>query len=366
MTGIAAGAFGAVGGERLVLPSSLTFIEEGAFTSVSAERLYLFDGLVSVRDASFGALNVGTLYVNALRDPVYCGTYFDTLSQKIDYLASVAEERKLILFCGSSARFGYDSAALEAAFPSYRVVDMGVYAYANMLPQALLLLPYLREGDVILSSPELDAIEEQFCATDRMDRETWCMLESNYDMLTLLDCRALSGVFDAFGAYQAARLSLPARGYDEVPSMFDEDRVPCDTPSYNKYGDYVLHRPDNVDGRLFGVKRAAFDPDAISEACWAGLDRVFGAFAERGAEVLFTWSPRSRRSVTAGSTPEAIAALGAEARERLRARVISDPEDALMEALWFYGTDNHLSTNGAALHTQKVIEDLTPWLEVTP
>ena len=328
--------------------------------------MYLFDGLISVSDASFGTVSVGTLYVNALREPVWCGTYFDTLSQKVDYLASMQEERKLILFCGSSARFGYDSAALEAAFPAYKVVNMGVYAYANMLPQALLLLPYLREGDVVLSSPELDAIEEQFCASDRMDRETWCMLESNYDLLTLLDCRQLTGLFDAFGEYQTARLSLPARSYDDVPSQFDEDRVACETPSYNKYGDYILHRPNNVDGKLFGVKRAAFTQEAISDACWDGLNRVFDAFTDRGAEVLFTWSPRSSRSVTAESTPEAVASLGAAARERLHAQVISDPADALMDALYFYGTDNHLSTEGVALHTQKVIEDLAPWLEVTP
>lgn len=36
----------------------------------------------------------------------------------MDYLTSLSGEKKLILLCGSSARFGYDSTALDAALPA--------------------------------------------------------------------------------------------------------------------------------------------------------------------------------------------------------------------------------------------------------
>ena len=31
-----------------------------------------------------------------------------------------------------------------------------------------------------------------------------------------------------------------------------------------------------------------------------------------------------------------------------------------------YGTDNHLSTHGVALRTERILRELAPWTEVTP
>ena len=130
VTAIAAGAFGDVAAETVVLPPALEAVEPGAFRSLTAEHLYLFDNLSSVGEDSFGAYQVTRLHLNAVRDPVYSGSYFDTFPDKADYLYSLRDEDKLILFCGSSARFGYDSPMLEAAFPDFKVVNMGVYAYS--------------------------------------------------------------------------------------------------------------------------------------------------------------------------------------------------------------------------------------------
>ena len=209
VVGIGENAFGNVETDTLALPHTLQFIQPGAFTSLRAEHLYLFDSLQTVSDASFGKSAISHLHSHAATEPGDCGTYFDALSEKIDYLASVQEEPKIILFCGSSARFGYDSPMLEGAFPGYRVVNMGVYAYSNMLPQAMLLEEYLRPGDIVLSSPELDAIDTQFCGSRRLDREFFAMMESNYEMLAQLDISQLEGVFDALGAYLQERRNMP-------------------------------------------------------------------------------------------------------------------------------------------------------------
>ena len=363
--GIAAGAFGGIEAETVVLPPSLRAVEAGAFASLTAEKLILFDNLEDVSDLSFGSVRIHRLQVNAARPPVYCGSYFDTFTEKYDRLRSLRGARKLVLFAGSSARFGYDSAALDAAFPEYAVVNMGVYAYANMRPQAELVLQCLRPGDAVLLSPELDAIPEQFCGRDDFDPENFSMMESDYGLLLRLDLRGYTGIFDAFAGYQRNRRRLPKRRYSMVPSAFDEDGNPVQGMSYNVYGDYVLERPDNEEGRLFGVKRASFYPEAIREEDWDGLNRVCDAFAAAGAQVLLTFSPRSEKSITEESTPEAIAALAALFGERLHARIITPLQDALMDAKWFCGTDNHLSTAGVQLRTRKVIEALEAALEVS-
>lgn len=365
VVGIGENAFGNVETDTLALPHTLQFIQPGAFTSLRAEHLYLFDSLQTVSDASFGKSAISHLHIHAATEPVYCGTYFDTLSEKIDYLASVQEEPKIILFCGSSARFGYDSPMLEGAFPGYRVVNMGVYAYSNMLPQAMLLEEYLRPGDIVLSSPELDAIDTQFCGSRRLDREFFAMMESNYDMLSALDLSELEGVFDALGAYLQERQKLTPRSYLDIPAHYDEENNPCSMLSYNRQGDYILHRPSNTDRKLFGIKRAFYNESHIREEDWRGLNRVYNRFLSLGARVFFTYSPRSEHSISADSDSASIRALEEAFQERLNVPVISSIEDSLMDAFYFYGTDNHLTTEGASIHTKAVIADLQRALEET-
>lgn len=366
VTGIATGAFGAVDAAVVAFPPTLRSVAAGAFASLCAEELILFDGLTDVSDAAFGSLSVKQLRLQAMQAPVWCGSYFDTFTEKMDRLMLHQAERKLVLFCGSSARFGYDSAMLESAFPAYRVVNMGVYAYANMRPQAELILPCMQAGDVLLSSPELDAIDCQFCGETTFDRELFAMVESDYDLLSGLNLRGYTGVFDAFAAYQQGRSGRQPTTYDQIPAHYDEDGAYHTQLTYNAYGDYILHRENNLDRRLFGVKRACYNAAHIREQDWAGLNAVYDAFAAQGVEVLFAYSPRSAASITPNSDENAIAALDAVLRERLHARVISDIADSLMDALYFCGTDNHLSSEGVGLHTQRVIDDLRRTWEVQP
>ena len=65
----------------------------------------------------------------------------------------------------------------------------------------------------------------------------------------------------------------------------------------------------------------------------------------------------------AGDQPEAIAALDAYFRENLNAAILTPLQDSLLPGRYFYGTDNHLSTNGVALRTAQVITALKDALQ---
>ena len=45
-------------------------------------------------------------------------------------------------------------------------------------------------------------------------------------------------------------------------------------------------------------------------------------------------------------------------KSQLNVPVISELEDSLYTGIYLYGTDNHLSTEGAQIRTEKVIRDL--------
>ena len=362
---IAAGAFADAPCKTVIFPDTLRRVQPGAFSGSTAESVTLFDNLQQISDYAFeDCTSLQTLYINAATAPVYSGSYYATFADKYDRLLSLADTQKLVLFSGSSARFGYDSAALDAALPHYAVVNMGVFAYTNALPQLELIRAQMRPGDLLLLSPEFDAAKRQFCTTNAFDDAFFCMAEADYDIVARLDLQQYSGVFSALGSYLQTRADMTARSYAVSPSDLDEDGNAVDTPSYNEYGDYVLYRPDAVDDTpIYGLPvdytTASFPYDTYIAPANAEFDR----FAADGVRVYLTYSPRNSRAVSADSTPEAVAALDAYFRENLDVVFLTPLQDSLMPGRYFYGTDNHLSTNGVTMRTAQVIDALTKQLQ---
>lgn len=362
---IRAGAFAEVDCDTVVLPSTLQAVENGAFDGCTLSQLTLFDNLRIISDYSFSNCeNLMTLRINASLPPVYSGTYYATFADKFDRLLSLKDRRKLILFSGSSTRFGYESEQIDAAFPNYGVVNMGVFAYTNALPQLELILTCAREGDILLHSPEFDAAQRQFCTTTKLDAAFFNLMEANYDMISMLDLRQYGQVFTALFAYLDGREGMEGRSYALSPADFDEEGNPVDTSSYNEYGDYVLYRPNASDeAPIYGLpvdytarsfpKSAFIDP----------LNREYQRFLDRGVKVYFTYAPRNRLAVSEDSTPEARAELDAWFRETLCVPVLEEIEDSLVSGVYLYGTDNHLSTEGTARRTQRIITLLAAQLE---
>lgn len=97
---------------------------------------------------------------------------------------------------------------IDQAFPDYEVVNMGVFAYSPALPQLELIRSCMKEGDVLLDSPEFDAANRQFCYQKELDYATFAMMESDYDVFAQLDLREYKQIFTAFTAYQDARADM--------------------------------------------------------------------------------------------------------------------------------------------------------------
>ena len=355
---IGAGAFRSAKLERLVLPPSLQSVEPGAFEDCVIRELTLFDSLTDVSDAGFSGSTLQTLRVNAAVSPVYSGSYYDTFADKYDRLLSLQDEPKLVLASGSSGRYGYDSAMLDAAFPDFAVVNMGVYAYSNARPQLDLILGQMREGDILLSAPEFDAIPEQFCVSESLDHHFWAMMESNYDAVSQLDLRQYTAVFDSFAAYQRIRGGMEPKNYGVSPSGFDDDGNAYPFPTYNEYGDFILPRPNGDRDERQHANTADYTVDSFPEETVESLNEVYRRFLERGVSVYFSYTPRNRSSLTEASTPEARKVLHAYLQDRLCVPVISDMEDYLMSGIYFWKIDSHTSSEGAQLRTARVIEDL--------
>lgn len=361
-------AFANLQASKVIIPPSVKVIENGAFSACAFNEVILFDSLEKITDYSFKECkNIKTLKINAAKAPVYCGSYYSTFPDKMDYLISLQSDfpsyKKLVLFSGSSTRFGYDSQLLEKELSGYKVANMGVFAYTNALPQIDLILGQMNAGDILLDSPEFDASKRQFCVTNKFDDKFFNLIEENYSLIEGLDLRDYTGVFSAFGEFLSNRHGMTAKSYDLSPSDFDENFNPTTEKSYNLQGDYCLPRPNAADDAPIYDLPVDYTVSAFPAEYIASLNSEAAKFMEKGITVLFTYAPRNESAISPESTLEARRKLDEYLKSLLDFPVISDIEDSLFKGRYLFETDNHLSTEGVKIRTELIIKDLQPYIQ---
>lgn len=346
----------------LILPPELEILEKGAFTNCEIDQLCFFDTLREVCDGSFTRLP-RRIRVNAAAAPVYGTSYFATFADKYDYLLSLRGQRKLVFFAGSSSRYGYDCGRIHRAFPTYAPANMGVYAYTNARQQLDLICQAMESGDVLVHAPEFEPLDKQFCGSMEMEWHFWAMAEADYGLVERLDIASCTGAFDSFARYQSTRQGMPPGTYADSPNGYDDDGYQRNADTYNQYGDLSMLREGTKIDIMLQHVRADYRPEPFTQKLLDALNGVHQQFLDRGVQVLFSYSPRNRSSLTEESTPENRAALHKLLKASLKAPVILPMEESLMSGEYFYLIDSHLSSEGARVFTEKIIQALKPWLE---
>ena len=365
VTAIGRSAFSGAPSKTVLLPPTLKRVGFHAFFEAALEELTFYDSLSEITDYAFENCHaLHTIRIQAVRPPVFSGSYFDSFPDKMDRLRLLERQAKIVLFSGSSTRFGYDSARIDEAFPGLSVVNMGVFAYSNALPQFDLILRFMGEGDILVHTPEFDAKDRQFVVTNAMDPSFFSMIESDFDLLQLLDYQDYGGLLSAFSSWQKLRFGMKAGDYSESPSAYDENHEPVSTPSYNEYGDYILYRRGGVDDAPIYDLPVDYFPEAFPKARYLDpINALYQRFLDKGVRVFFAYAPRNGAALSEKSTPEARAALDTYLRQNLKASVLSGLEESLYPGRYLSGTDNHLSTEGVQIRTARFIRDLKKALE---
>lgn len=359
VTCIASGAFCDSQVDTVVFPETLRVVEAGAFSGSTLTTLWLYDSLQEISDGSFeGCDQLQTLYIHAATAPRYTVSYFGAFADKVDWLRQVKHEKKLVMFGGSASRYAYNSKEIHAAFPQYQMVNMGVYAYTNALPQYRIIQQFMQAGDVLLSAPEFDTTETQFCPSNALDDCFWAMAEADYACASLLDLRQYEKVFKSLQSYLDNRRMMPTHQYEESPKWYDDDGNPSFSDTYNIYGDYTLLRSGGgYDGMLM-YYRADYTVKAFPVKLIESLNRVYREFQTQGIRVLFAYAPRNHSSLTEASTEQERRALHAHLTENLCVPIIIDMTEGLYPGTFFYLIDSHLNDEGVYVHTKRIINAL--------
>ncbi|MBQ6565183.1 MAG: leucine-rich repeat protein [Clostridia bacterium] len=355
VTHLVKGAFEQAEIETAILPPTLFSIEQNTFVGSAVREIWLYDSLYYVYETSFSdCRNLRTLHIGAATAPRYSISYFGAFADKLDWLRLHRETPKIVLAGGSATRYAYDSERLAAAFPEFIPVNMGVYAYTNMLPQYRIMEHFMMPGDILISAPEFDTVKTQFCVSNAMDERFWNMAEADWACVSMLDLQEYSEVFSSLSDFLHARRMMTVHRYEESPSWFDDDGNAASKPTYNCYGDYTLARPNgNADVLLQSYRadytEASFLPETINS-----LDRIYQEFKDLGVKVFFAYAPRNHSALTEESISEARLALDRYLRERLHVPFLLSIEDSLYYGWQCYLIDNHLSDEGVKIHMYKI------------
>lgn len=350
--------------KTLHIPKSITSIAKGSFIDCSIDTLSLYDNMKRISDDCFLDSKVNSLRINTDQLPAYMNTYFALFPDKVDLLIKSRGKKKLVLFSGSTTRYGYDSTYFRKAYPDYEPINMGVFAYTNQSAQLEIIEHFIEDGDVLLVSPEFDsnAFDYQMFKDHTLDSRFFRMVEGDYALFSYLPLEEYDHVFDSFLKHCQDKALAQKQEFSLSPLYFDDDGNHHSEKLYNQYLDFSMERIGEVkEGRIYQPE-IDFTTKRFTDAYLDSYNNFYQNYTEKDIRIYFTYSPRNKDSLTEESTPENRKRLEELLKRKIELPIISSFEDCLYPAYDFYLIDDHLTSEASIIRTKKVIEDLRPYL----
>lgn len=286
----------------------------------------------------------------ALALPAQYGESFTSvLCDKVDRLAEI-DEPKIVVVGGSSVAFGLDSEMIER-YTGMPVVNFGVYAALGTKLMLDLSRDFIKEGDVIVLAPELDAqtLSMYFNAGTTLEAT-----DGRFDILSRVPGEHLFSLLGATWNFAADKISYMQSGtYPSTTGAYDPD-------NFNEYGDIVYERVENVMSLYYDPNTTVnLSPEILDPEFKDYLNKYIKYCEKKGATVYFSWCPVNEMSIAEGTkSDERIAEFESFMQDNINCTFISDINDYILDAGYFYDTNFHLNDAGVTARSINLTRDL--------
>ena len=280
----------------------------------------------------------------------YRDTFLGEFPEKCKRLKD-APGKRLIVVGGSGMAFAIDSALIKDYLPDYSVVNMGMYAGLGTKIPLEIVKADLHSGDIVLIAPEP---QPQALSLYTGGRAALQAMDGSWSLLKCLPREDLGAVL----AY------LPDFSLDKWRNVFSGERPEGEgiyrRASFNAYGDIESDLAGaNVMPELYDpTMPVSFDPDIIQTEYMEYLNRFAKAAEGKGAEVYFCFCPANRLAVNDSNS---VSQYYDYLSDHLTFPLIGNPENSVMDELWFFDTNFHLNQSGRIAYTRQLIRDLKAW-----
>ena len=284
--------------------------------------------------------------------PVQFGdTFMGELKSKYERLKETSGKR-IVLVGGSGVAFDCDSALMDDFFPSYEIVNFGMYAGLGTKAVMDLSENYIHEGDIVILSPEQG--EQTF--SDYFNGEyMWQAADGAFGMLRDLKSENFEAMLGNFPRFALEKLNYVIKGQKpQTDSIYQKK-------SFNTYGDIELDTcRENILPNGYDVNQEVrFTEDVVQPEFMDYMNDWAKRLEKKGAVVWYRYCPVNKLSV---EDMDDLAAYDVFLRQKLDFPVIGNPENSLMEAEWFFDTNFHLNQPGKEVNTVQLIRDMKAML----
>lgn len=284
--------------------------------------------------------------------PVQFGdTFMGELKSKYERLKETSGKR-IVLVGGSGVAFDCDSALMDDFFPSYEIVNFGMYAGLGTKAVMDLSENYIHEGDIVILSPEQS--EQTF--SDYFNGEyMWQAADGAFGMLRDLKSENFEAMLGNFLRFALEKLNYVMKGQKpQTDSIYQKK-------SFNTYGDIELDTcRENILPNGYDVnQKVRFTEDVVQPEFMDYMNDWAKRLEKKGAVVWYRYCPVNKLSV---EDMDDLAAYDVFLRQKLDFPVIGNPENSLMEAEWFFDTNFHLNQPGKEVNTVQLIRDMKAML----
>ena len=284
--------------------------------------------------------------------PVQFGdTFVGELKSKYERLKETSGKR-IVLVGGSGVAFDCDSALMDDFFPSYEIVNFGMYAGLGTKAVMDLSENYIHEGDIVILSPEQS--EQTF--SDYFNGEyMWQAADGAFGMLRDLKSENFDAMLGNFPRFALEKLNYVMKGQKpQTDSIYQKK-------SFNTYGDIELDTcRENILPNGYDVnQKVRFTEDVVQPEFMDYMNDWAKRLEKKGAVVWYRYCPVNKLSV---EDMDDLAAYDVFLRQKLDFPVIGNPENSLMEAEWFFDTNFHLNQPGKEVNTVQLIRDMKAML----
>lgn len=284
--------------------------------------------------------------------PVQFGdTFMGELKSKYERLKETSGKR-IVLVGGSGVAFDCDSALMDDFFPSYEIVNFGMYAGLGTKAVMNLSENYIHEGDIVILSPEQS--EQTF--SDYFNGEyMWQAADGAFGMLRDLKSENFDAMLGNFPRFALEKLNYVMKGQKpQTDSIYQKK-------SFNTYGDIELDTcRENILPNGYDVnQKVRFTEDVVQPEFMDYMNDWAKRLEKKGAVVWYRYCPVNKLSV---EDMDDLAAYDVFLRQKLDFPVIGNPENSLMEAEWFFDTNFHLNQPGKEVNTVQLIRDMKAML----
>lgn len=284
--------------------------------------------------------------------PVQFGdTFMGELKSKYERLKETSGKR-IVLVGGSGVAFDCDSALMDDFFPSYEIVNFGMYAGLGTKAVMDLSENYIHEGDIVILSPEQS--EQTF--SDYFNGEyMWQATDGAFGMLRDLKSENFEAMLGNFPRFALEKLNYVMKGQKPQTDNIYQKK------SFNTYGDIELDTcRENILPNGYDVnQKVRFTEDVVQPEFMDYMNDWAKRLEKKGAVVWYRYCPVNKLSV---EDMDDLAAYDVFLRQKLDFPVIGNPENSLMEAEWFFDTNFHLNQPGKEVNTVQLIRDMKAML----